>query len=155
MISSAKIQAHLQALAQHFTANINNRFIRKALLSLELERGDWDRIERLVHEGSTGNAQLPSFEEVYEAILAFGRFIKECRQLDVRGIGTVAGESAMDKTLREMAVSNFRSNLGVLADQVNEFYVLVAEEDKEVAKGRAPVYRRIPELSELGRMLTS
>lgn len=155
MISTEKIQSHLQALAQHYAANINNRFIRKGLLSLQLERGDWDRIERLVHEAASGNAQLSSFEDAYESILAFGRFIKECRQLDVRGIGAAPGESAMDKTLREMAISNFKSNLGVLADQVNEFYVLMVEEDKEAAKGRAPVYRRIPELSELGRMLTS
>jgi len=59
-----------------------------------------------------------------------------------------------NKTLRDMAVSNFSSNLKVFSDLLNELYVSLVEMDKKDAgDARQPVYSQIPELYNIGRLL--
>jgi hypothetical protein len=61
--------------------------------------------------------------------------------------------SAPDKVLRDMAVNNFSSNLQVFADLVNELFVKLVDIDKTRAKGRAPLYTQLAEVSNVGRLL--
>jgi hypothetical protein len=58
-----------------------------------------------------------------------------------------------DKILREMAASNFVSNLQVFADLLNELYMNLIELDKADAGNRPPVYSQVSELFNVGRLL--
>jgi hypothetical protein len=59
-----------------------------------------------------------------------------------------------DKTLRDMAVSNFSSNLQVFADLLNDLYLNLVEMDKkDVGENNQPVYAQMSELYNIGRLL--
>jgi len=58
-----------------------------------------------------------------------------------------------DKTLRDMAASNFSSNLQVFCDLLNELYVILVDIDKSEAGKNQPVYSQIPELYNVDRLL--
>jgi hypothetical protein len=53
-----------------------------------------------------------------------------------------------------MAINNFSANLGVLSDMVHELYVKVVESDKKDHAGQKPIFERMPELKEIGQLLT-
>ena len=52
-----------------------------------------------------------------------------------------------------MAINNFPANLGVFSDLINELYVKTVQQDKADHPGVRPVYERMPELKEIGRLL--
>ncbi len=58
-----------------------------------------------------------------------------------------------DRTLADMAINNFRPNLSIFADMVNELYVKAAGLDREERGNSTPVYESIPELKKLGDYL--
>lgn len=150
----------IERLGEHYSANINNQYLRKAFTNLTIDRVGWERIDRLTTIGDYDRAQGFSFMELYERILAMARFIGKSRQevqpslrrlLDSHGSGS---RSFDPERLRiEMAISNFGSNLSVLSDLLNELYMKVVELDKQSHNSKAPVYTRIPELKNIGRML--
>ena len=83
-------------------------------------------------------------------------FIKKVRSEvapSLRGMLSNQRPSGNEKLLMDMAVSNFTANLGILADMINELYMKVVENDRAEAKGRAPLYTKMPELSNIGKML--
>jgi len=90
---------------------------------------------------------------LYRQIAACARFIEVARnkttiknKLNLLPVGH-------DKTLRDMAVSNFSSNLKVFSDLLNELYVSLVEMDKKDSGTKEPVYTQIPELYNIGRLL--
>jgi len=59
-----------------------------------------------------------------------------------------------DKTLREMAFSNFTSNLKVFAELLSELYKALVEMDKEDAGNKKkPLYMQMPELYDVDKLL--
>jgi hypothetical protein len=58
-----------------------------------------------------------------------------------------------DRTRTDMAINNFRPNLAIFADMVNELYVKATELDREERRGSKPVYESIPDLKKLGDYL--
>ena len=53
-----------------------------------------------------------------------------------------------------MAINNFPANLGVFADLVNELYVRAVALDRAEHPKEKPVFEHLPELKELGKLLT-
>ena len=149
----------IERLAEHYNANINNQYLRKAFVNLTIDRVGWERIDRLTTISDYDRAQGFSFMELYERILSMARFIGKSRQ-EVqpslrRLLGGRSGAGSFDpeKLRIDMAISNFGSNLSVLADLLNELYLKVVELDKQSHNAKSPVYTRIPELKNIGRML--
>jgi hypothetical protein len=134
--------------------NVANRFIRPALLQLPIEKQKWSMIDVLMEKGE--GYQDYELGELYRQLLAAADLVYQCRTdllLDIRNkksAGVVAGP---EKVLREMAISNLASNLHVLADLLNELFVLLVEADKAQAKGRKPLYAQMPELANLGKLI--
>ena len=60
-----------------------------------------------------------------------------------------------DKVLREMAAQNFPVNLAILSDLVNELYMRTTEIDRAEHEKKRPVYERIPELKDIGKLLVN
>ena len=159
----------VEQISEHYQKNISNRFVRKALMVLDLQPSEWERLEGLTEGLEYHRAQGYQFDEIYEMILAAGHFLYEARQKilpNLRGMvsATSSGDTLsgrklptgdQERVLRDMALKNFPVNLGILNDLVNELYVKTAALDREAAGKRRPVYERITELKELGRYLVS
>ncbi len=154
----------VEKIGDHYHTNLNNRFVRKAIMIVELPQSEWDRLDNLTTKSDYYKAQGFQFDELYEMILAAAHFIYQARQKVVPSIRTLVvqpgstgkgGISEQDKVLRDMAARNFPVNLEILSDLVNELYVKTASLDRQAHDRKPATFEKIPELKELGRYLIS
>ncbi len=157
----------VEQISEHYQKNISNRFVRKALMVLDLQPSEWERLEGLTEGLEYHRAQGYQFDEIYEMIVSAAHFLYEARNKilpNLRSMTSTGGDTLsgrklpsgdQERVLRDMALQNFPVNLGILNDLVNEMYVKTTALDKEAAGKRRPVYERIAELKELGRYLVS
>ena len=162
-IKEPDIYKIVQKISDHYQNNISNRFMRKALLILELPQSEWDRLDGLTAKSDYYKTQGFQFDELYEMVLAAAHFIYQARQKLIPNLKAIVqsaraargreGPSDKDMILRDMAVHNFPVNLGILTDLINELYVRTASQDRQAHGKKPPIYEKIPELKELGRYL--
>jgi len=147
----------VEKLGDHFVNNVSNRFVRKALMILELQQAEWDRLENLTAKSEYYKQQGFQFDELYEMVLAAAHFIQEARVKMLPNIRNMlgAGSTDQERVLRDMAAQNFGVNLKILADLVNELYMKTTSLDKAAHDKKRPVFERIPELKDLGKMLVT
>ena len=151
-VSDAGITRLIERIGEHYRSNISNRFIRPSLLQLPLDNQSWDLIDELTEKPPS---QALHLDELYREIVAAAHFVAIVRR-ELPSIRSRVGRSdpaSPDRVLREMAVNNFASNLQVFADLVNELFIKLVETDKAEARGRMPLHARMPELSDIGRLL--
>jgi hypothetical protein len=147
----------IEKIGDHFLNNVSNRFIRKALVVLELPQAEWDRLENLTNKTEYYKQNGFSYDELYEMVLAAAHFISQARQKmvpNIKGMLAQAGNEK-DKVLRDMAAQNFPVNLAILSDLINELYMKTTELDRSEHEKKRPVFERIPELKEIGKLLVS
>jgi hypothetical protein len=164
-VKDPEIYKIVEKIGDHYTTNVNNRFVRKALVTLDLPQAEWERLDGLTSKSDYFKAQGFQFDELYEMILAAAHFIFKARNNIVPNIKSMVGSnplsgrsasgSEQDKILRDMAARNFPVNLEILTDLVNELYVKTTHLDKQAHEKKRPVYDRIPELKELGHYLVT
>ena len=147
----------IEKVGDHFLNNVSNRFIRKALVVLDLPQAEWDRLENLTNKTEYYKQNGFSYDELYEMVLAAAHFLSQARQKmvpNIKGMLAQAG-TEKDKVLREMAAQNFPVNLAILSDLVNELYMRTREIDRAEHEKKRPVYERIPELKDIGKLLVN
>jgi hypothetical protein len=156
----------IEKLRSHYQNNLNNRYIRKALLLMKVPTGTWNAIARLTEKSDFYKIQGYPYKDLYEQIYAAATFVYHARtEVLPRLKGMLAGgsetvfsrpkaEEPKDRILLEMAINNFPANLGVFADQVNELYVRAVALDRAEHAKEKPVFEHMPELKELGKLLT-
>ena len=157
----------VEKLQGHYQNNLNNRYIRKALLLMKVPTGTWNAIARLTEKSDYYKIQGYQYKELYEQIHAAATFVYHARTevlprlkgLLSGGADTVfsrpkAAEEPKDRVLLEMAINNFPANLGVFSDLVNELYVRAVALDRAEHTKEKPVFEHLPELKELGKLLT-
>ena len=155
MVRDAQVIRLVERIGEHYRTNISNRFIRPALLQLPIEKQSWDQIEALTEKIEQYRYQGFHMDELYRQIMAAARFVAVVRRDLIHNLrNRLSGSYGSDKVLRDMAVSNFTSNLQVFADLVNELFICLVDIDKASSKGRRPVYMSLPELQDVGRLLT-
>jgi len=144
----------LEQIGEHYKINISNSFLRPVLLQIQVDKNTWDLIEFLTEKMDLYRYEGFHLDELYRQIAACARFIEVARNKNTIKSKLSALPPAHDKTLRDMAVSNFSSNLKVFSNLLNELYVSLVEMDKkDVGKGQKPVYTQIPELYNIDSML--
>jgi hypothetical protein len=156
----------VEKIRDHYHNNINNRFIRKALLMVRVPREIWDALSRLTEETDYHRIQGYHYKELYEQIHAAATFVYHAKsevQPNLKtflaaGTDTVFSRSkdsaGSENILRNMAINNFPANLGIFTDMINELYVRTVAMDREDHPGEKPIFERMPELKELGKLLT-
>ncbi len=164
-VKDPEIYKIVEKIGDHYTTNVNNRFVRKALVTLDLPQAEWERLDGLTSKSDYFKAQGFQYDELYEMILAAAHFIFKARNNIVPNIKSMVGSnplsakssggSEQDKILRDMAARNFPVNLEILTDLVNELYVKTTQLDKQAHEKKTPVYEKIPDLKELGHYLVS
>ncbi len=157
----------VEKISEHYQNNISNRFVRKALMILDIQQSQWEKIESLTGKSDYYKTQGFQFDELYEMILASARFIYQARMKIVPNARSVIGQGAdsfmakkqgppdQDRILRDMAAQNFPVNLGIFSDLINELYMKTTGLDRIAHEKKKPVYERIPELKDLGRYLVT
>jgi len=163
VIRNEEIFKIIEKIRNHYHTNLNNRFIRKALLLMKVPRGTWDAIARLTEKTDLYKIQGYPYKELYEQIHAAATFVHQAkigvaprlRALLSDGTETVFSrqKGGEDKILLDMAINNFPANLGVFSDLINELYVKAVGQDKADHPNERPVFERMPELKEIGRLL--
>jgi len=155
----------IDRISNHYKNNINNRFLRKALLNVTLDKASWESIEKITNISDNMKPQGLRLEELYDSILALANFVFRVRQdilPNIRVLASDGGNSIFsgspgvgnaDKILKNMAIGNFPVNLKLLADMINELYVKAVELDKRGHPGTSPEYASNPELKTLGVLL--
>jgi hypothetical protein len=130
--------------------------LRPLLLQLQLDKNTWDQIELLTEKVELFRFQGFHFDELYRQLFACARLVESARNNMIPSLRAKlsASQNSQDKILRDMAASNFSSNLQLFADQLNDLYLNLVELDKKsTPSGHKPVYSTIQELSNVGRLL--
>ncbi len=143
-------------IADHYNTNIATRFLRPFLAGILADSDLSRRISDITDHPEAYTSQGIHIDELYLQIQALARFVYLVRTDILPNIRHIAGSSGpgdSNKVFRDMAISNFASNMHVLADYVNELYVQTVQYDKEQSGNHRPVYRSIPGLEEVGRYL--
>jgi len=156
-IKDAHIVRLVEQIGEQYRTNISNRYVRPLLLQLILDKNTWDHIETLTEKVELYRYQGFHFDELYRQIAACARFIESARNNIIPNLRAklLAAPSQSDKIMREMAANNFPSNLQVFADNLNELFLILVEMDKAGAtKNQPPVYTQVPELSNIGWLLS-
>jgi len=144
----------IEQIGEHYRTNISNRFLRPVLLQIQVDKNTWDQIEVLTEKMELYRYQGFHLDELYRQIAACARFVEVARNRTMLKSKLATIPPGPDKILREMAVSNFASNLKVFADLLHELYIgLVDMDKKDTEGGRQPVYANMPELYDIGRLL--
>jgi hypothetical protein len=144
----------IEQIGEHFRTNISNRFLRPVLLQIQIDKNTWDQIEVLTEKMELYRYQGFHLDELYRQIAACARFIEVARNRTAIKSRQISLPPGPDKILREMAVSNFSSNLRVFSDLLHELYVSLVELDKsDAGDEQPPVYSTMPELYNIGRLL--
>ena len=151
-IRDAGLFAIVERIKEHYENNINNVYIRKAFTRLEVPHNTWDQLDTLTGKVDFYRIHGYPLQDLYEQVLAAASFVAACRRDLLPNLRTVLGDST-DRTLTDMAINNFRPNLSIFADLINELYVKAAELDREERGTSTPVYESIPELKKLGDYL--
>jgi len=156
-IKDSEIFKIIERIGDHYQNNISNRFIRKALVLLDLPQSEWDRLDSLTTKSEYYKNNGFQFEELYEMVIAAAHFIFQARTKMLPNLKSIIaqGGTDADKVLREMAAQNFPLNLGILSDQINELYMKTTSLDRDAHDKKRPVYERIPELKDIGRFLVN
>jgi hypothetical protein len=155
-IQDPQIIRLIERLGEHYRSNIANRFIRPALLQLAIDNQTWSLIEVFMERGDQFRYQGYELDDLYRQLAAAADLVFEARTNlipGIRGRQSIGAMTGPDKVLRDMAVNNFASNLRLLADLLNELFVLLVEADKAQARGHKPLYAQMPEVTDLGRRL--
>jgi hypothetical protein len=161
-VKDQQVLAMIDSIANHFNTNLNNRYLRQALIIMTLDSQSWSLIESVTEKAEYYKYQGYHYDELYDRIMALAKFIYHARkeiQPSLRTILTRVGTpgefraSGTDRVIRDMSVNNFGYNVNILSDLVNKLYQRVVELDMEEHRFETPVYKRTTGLTELGRFL--
>jgi len=152
-VKDAEVIRLIEQIGEHYRVNIANRFLRPVLLQLQIDKTTWDLIEVFTEKLEQYRYEGFHLDELYRQIAACARFIELARNksnIKNKMNAIPAGES--DKILRDMAVSNFSSNLQVFADFLYQLYLILVEFDKKNSGDSPPVYTQMSELYLVSRL---
>jgi len=152
-IKDAQVTRLIERIGEHYRTNISNRFLRPVLLQLQVDKSTWDQVEVLTEKLELFRYQGFHLDELYRQIAACARLVEVARNKSTIRNKLSSIPIGADKTLRDMAVSNFSSNLQVFADLLNELYVILVDIDKQDSGVNQPIYSQIPELYNIGCLL--
>jgi hypothetical protein len=164
-VKDGEIIKLIDKINDHFKKNITNRFLRKALLVMEVEQSVWDTLDGLGDKAAYGKLEGYRFHELYDLVVAAALFIHHAKKEIKPRLKSIlaSGSSSMlsrtgpetdrDKVLKEMAISNFDSNLSIYADLINELYCKTVELDKKMHPNTKCEYERNPDLQKVGQYL--
>jgi hypothetical protein len=155
IVKDPGIASVILKIADQYNNNISTRFLRPYLLGILSEMELSRQITALTEQADTVSDQGIHIDDLYDQILGMSRFVYLVRTTVLPNIRnmTVPSTTQTNKIYHEMAVNNFGANISILADLVNELYVLTVAYDKRKSPKGKLAASSISGLSEIGRYL--
>ena len=156
LIQDAAIPELILKIADHYNTNISTRFLRPFLAGILSDNEMSRRISDMTEHSEAYTAQGIHLDELYLQIHAISRFVYLVRTDIIPNLRLLAGSGGANdanKVFRDMAMNNFKANINVLADYINELYQRVIVYDKTQNGKTNTVSKGIPALAEIGRYL--
>ncbi len=157
-VQKYEINTQVDKLADHFDIIMNNAFIRKSLSKITVPHEYQNGMDILLSRSEIYKTNGYLFDELYRGVLGMAMWSYRARTDILPELKYhLSGEtmSATDRVREQMALDNMKSNLAILADEINNLYVLTVEADKASHSRKPPVYKRMKDLETLGQLLTS
>jgi len=153
-IKNSNVVRLVERIGEHYRNNIATRFLRPVLLQLQIDNTTWDLIETFTEKMEQLSYHGYYIDDLYRQIAACARFVDVARnKTSIKIKMKDLHSDGYDKVIRDMAASNFSSNLQVFANLLNELYVSLVEIDKEKSGSQPPVYTQIYELYNIGQLI--
>ena len=145
----------IERIGYHYHLNIANRILRPVISQLHIDENTWNHIVTFTEKLEVYRYSGFELEDLYRQIAACAYFVDTAHN----GIQVIknkinANPNAPDKIYREMTANNYPRNLQILADFLNELYILLIDFDKRKSGEKPPTYTKIPELHSVRRILT-
>jgi hypothetical protein len=157
-VQDYEINTQIGRIMDHVDTVLKNAFIRKSLSKIVIPPEFRSGMDILLSGSETYKVTGYLFDEIYRGILGLAMWSYRARTEMLPEMKYhLSGESLpeMDRLREQMALDNLKSNLDILADEINNLYVKTVALDKASHKKKSPVYTRIEELKNLGQYLTS
>ncbi|MEI8095136.1 MAG: hypothetical protein WCG80_13060 [Spirochaetales bacterium] len=158
LTKNSDILNKIDRLAAHYTANVANKFIKDEFRNLGLEHRTWNDIESLTEKNAQFRIDGYYMDDLYIKLHSLALFVHAARtkllpQLKSLVASHGSRRSPQEKTLADIAATNFGSNLGILADQLNDIFTLATKDDAEQSRGKPTVLSKLSELKDFGSLL--
>lgn len=157
-VQDYEINSQIGRINEHVDTILNNAFIRKSLSKIVVPHEYQAGMDILLSKSDNYKINGYLFDEIYRGILGMAMWSYRARtELLPELKYHLSGESMpeMDRLREQMALENLRSNLDILADEINNLYIKTVAFDKTSHIQKPPVYKRMKELETLGQFLTS
>ena len=145
----------IDRIGEHYHNNINNRYVRQALLNTSIDRQTWERVENLAGVSEYARLNGYQYSELYDMVIGAARFVSRIRKEVVPNLRTSLTGGADRDVLRDMVINNYEANLGIYADMINEVYLKAVSLDRDENPPGRCVFDKTPELKEIGKLLIS
>jgi len=157
-VQDYEINTQIDRIADHVDTVLKNAFIRKSLSHITISHEYQSGMDILLSRSESYKVNGYLFDEIYRGILGLAMWSYRARTEMLPEMKyLLSGESIpeIDRIREQMALDNLKSNLDILADEINNLYVKTVSLDKASHKKKPPVYKRMDELANLGQFLTS
>ena len=157
-VQDYEINTQIGRIADHVDTMLNNAFIRKSLSKIVISHEYQAGMDILMSKSENYKINGYLFDEIYRGILGLAMWSYRARTEMLPELKYhLSGESMpeMDRIREQLALENLKSNLDILADEINNLYVKTVAFDKSSHVRKPPVYQRMEELGKLGQFLTA
>lgn len=155
IVKDPGVSSVILKIADQYNNNISTRFLRPYLLGILSEIELSRKVTAMTEQADTVSEQGIHIDDLYDQILGMARFVYLVRTTVLPNIRNITAPSTTqtNKIYHEMAINNFGANISILADLVNELYVLTVAYDKRKSPAGKLASASVPGLSEIGRYL--
>ncbi len=157
-VQNYEINTQIDRITDHVDTVLKNAFIRKSLARIVISHEYQSGMDILLSRSENYRVNGYLFDELYRGILGLAMWSYRARTEMLPEMKYhLSGEAIpeIDRIREQMALENLKSNLDILADEINNLYVSTVALDKASHKKKTPVYTRMKELENLGQFLTS
>ncbi len=156
IVENKMISEVIMDLSKHYKDNIATRFLSPLFSEILADTSIARRISDITEHSEDFLMQGYHLNDLYLNILALAQFVFLVRREVLPNLSSLTEENTRfatsDKVYRTMAFNNLPSNIRILADYINDLYVLTKSYDKKTSP-KGCVADTIPELELIGKYL--
>jgi len=156
-VKDSRLFEKLKEISRHYDILNGNKLIRNSIAAMQIPLAEKTAMQAITEQSEYYKNRGYSFDELYNGVLALAAFTYRCKKDILPQLRTSLSFSKaqrQDKVLEQMAADNFQANLAIMADLINELYMICVELDRAANKKGTPVYKSIKELELFGLLLT-
>ena len=158
-VKDSEITESISKLKKLYLIIIGNTLLKKRLYDTIVTRDTWVNIEDLLGITKTVQTNEYDLERLYLQIISLVSFFRTFKYKVAKSLKSV-GEGAINrmepnkKILFKMTTGTLDYNIGSFADLIGDLFHVVTRADKLLNGEEKALYKRFPQLKDLGKSLT-